>query len=72
MRIDITSAEGNTLVAMALATQLLRKTGHSEAEIKAMVRAVMSAPSYDAALSEITKATRGAVTFFDPRKEAAE
>ena len=72
MKIDITSAEGNTLVAMALATRLLRKTGHTEAEIKAMAKAVMSAPSYEAALSAITEATHGAVTFFDPRKEAAE
>ena len=71
VRIDISRPEGNTLQALGIATQILKKkTGDASAAIK-LQRKVFSAGSAKEARDAITDATNGAVTFFDGSKQDA-
>ena len=67
MVIDITTPDGNTLVALNIATRMLKKVGADKDEIASLQRAVFSADSAVAARNAITQATNGAITFYDPR-----
>jgi hypothetical protein len=69
MEIDITSPQGNTLVALATACSLLHATGYSKDYIAALRAAVMNAESAQAARDLITKATNGSITFFKPEED---
>jgi hypothetical protein len=70
MEIDITSPDGNTLVALGHATRLLKAAGADKAEIDGLRKDVMGASSYSEARMLITTATNGAITFYDPDEVA--
>ena len=69
MRIDITSPEGNTFVALGIATRLMREASRDKADIDALCHAVMGADSAKAAQDAITKATFDCIEFYDPRED---
>lgn len=68
MKIDVTSPEGNTLVALGIATRALRRTGASDDDIGKLRHDVMKAVSANEARALIEEATHGAIEFFDPRE----
>ncbi len=69
MRIDVTSPEGNTLTALGIATKLLKESGASKDAIVMLRRSVLGAKDHHSARRAITRATHGAIQFFDPREE---
>lgn len=69
MRIDITSPDGNTLAALGIATNLLKCSGASKDAIAILRQSVLGARDVHAARRAITRATKGGITFYDPREE---
>ena len=67
MKIDVSKPEGNTLAALGIATQFLKKSGRAD-EIGNLRLKVFAAGSAAEARQHITDATAGAVTFFDGSK----
>lgn len=62
MEIHVRSQQGNTLVALGIATQLLRKVDR-KADADKLTKDVFAAGSYREALDLITTATNGSITF---------
>lgn len=71
MRIDVTSSDGNTLVALGYATRLLRQVGNASAASELTAK-VFAAGSPDEARQLITEYTNGSIEFFDPGEEDDE
>jgi hypothetical protein len=68
IEIDITSPEGNTLAALAIAGRVLKQLGRA-GDIVPLRNRVFAAESAKQAREAITVATNGLVTFIDPREE---
>ncbi len=69
MRIDISSEDGNTLVALSYARRLMKKADRDPKDIVALTQAVFAAQSAKEAREAITEATFGSIEFYDSRKE---
>lgn len=67
MRIDITSSEGNTLVALGYATRLLKQVGRTD-DAKELTSKVFASDA-EGARALITEYTNGSIEFFDPRED---
>lgn len=66
MRIDITSPDGNTLVALSHATRLLKQVGRAD-DAKELTSKVFASDAKKAR-ELITEYTNGSIEFFDPRE----
>lgn len=64
MKINLSSPEGNTLVALGLARRILKEVDR-KADADKLMKDVMDARSAKAARRLIAEATRGAIEFID-------